>query len=153
MEKSNGIFSGIKSITAENFKQYGVVLELLTDKEKKSNGESQFKVLTTQQNVGWRLAYLIVRTRSLKRLERHPLSMESFEPVRGVSLITVAPKENPEKVETFVLDKPVVLHAGVWHDVLALSEEAEIKITENADIVTEYHNLKSEVVPNLCFKN
>ena len=153
MEKSNGIFSAIKSITPENFQKYGVVLELPSDSEKKSRGESQFKVLTSQPHAGWRLAYLIVRNRTLQRLESHPLSMESFEPVRGVSLIIVAPKENPEKVETFVLDKPVVLYAGVWHDVLTLSEEAEIKITENADIVTEYHNLKSEVVPNLCFKN
>ena len=54
-------------------------------------------------------------------------------------------------METFVLDKPVVLHAGVWHDVLTLSDEAEIKITENAEILTEYFQLKSEVVPKLCF--
>lgn len=153
MEKSNKIFSDIKFMTAENFSEFGILLELPADPEKKEKGESQFKVMTTQQEVGWRLAYLIVRNRSLKRLENHPYSMESFEPVKGVSLLTVAPHDFPEKVQTFVLDKPVVLHAGIWHDLLTLSEEAEIKITENATIVTEYHPLKSEVVPQICFKS
>jgi ureidoglycolate hydrolase len=151
LKKSNGIFSGIDFISEEKFKKYGTVLELPADGKMKARGENQFKILVTQQQVGWRLAYLTVRNRTLKRLENHPYSMESFEPVRGVSLITVAPHESPDAVETFVLDKPVVLNAGVWHDVLALSDEAEIKITENADIVTEYYNLKSEVIPQLIF--
>jgi len=151
LKKSNGTFSGVNFITEDGFKKYGVVLELPAEAAKKRAGENQFKILTVQPETGWRLAYLVVRNRTLKRLENHPLSMESFEPVRGVALLTVAPHENPEAVETFVLDKPVVLHAGVWHDVLTLSEEAEIKITENADIVTEYYNLKEEVSPKLVF--
>jgi len=151
LKKSNGIFSAINSLTAKKFKKYGQILELNSKKNKKNNRVNEFEILVSEANSGWRIAYLILRNRTLKRLERHPESKESFEPVKGVSLIVVAQSNSPEKVETFLLDKPVVLNKGVWHDVLTLSDETEIKITENIEVACEYHPLDSKVVPKLLY--
>jgi hypothetical protein len=36
------------------------------------------------------------------------------------------------------LDKPVILKKGLWHGVVALGDEADIKITENASVRCVY---------------
>jgi hypothetical protein len=36
-----------------------------------------------------------------------------------------------------MLDRPILLHANIWHNVLTLSEESVIKITENEEVDSE----------------
>jgi hypothetical protein len=57
----------------------------------------------------------------------------------------LAEHESPENIRAFLLDKPVCLFEGVWHDVLALSSAAKVKITENLEVRSEYHNLEKPV--------
>jgi hypothetical protein len=40
------------------------------------------------------------------------------------------------------VDKPIVLKKGIWHDVAALSNIAEIKIFENREVNSKYYYLK-----------
>ncbi|MEI6845507.1 MAG: ureidoglycolate lyase [Candidatus Firestonebacteria bacterium] len=144
------IFSKIKFPTKENFKKYGKIIEG-TRKTKGGKG-TQYEVLTNSRSEGWLLAYLIVRNRVSKCIEQHPTSRESFEPVKGVCLLIVAPAKFPKKTETFVLDKPIVLHEGIWHDVVALSKEAEVKIAENNSVPTRKIYFKKPVEPVMLVK-
>ncbi|OGF50197.1 MAG: hypothetical protein A2231_01810 [Candidatus Firestonebacteria bacterium RIFOXYA2_FULL_40_8] len=144
------IFSKIQFPTKENFKKYGKILE--GTKKTHSSKKTQYEVLTGSKSAGWLLAYLVVRNRVSKCIEQHPTSKESFEPVKGICLLIVAPVKAPNKIETFVLDKPIVLDEGVWHDVVALSEEAEVKIAENDDTTTKKIFFEKPVEPVLVTK-
>jgi len=126
----------IKTLTREAFKKYGGILE----PEDKSG---VFTVLCGEkESTGWRIGYVILGPEPVKRLEAHPASMETFEPVYGTSVILVAQKDNPEKPEAFLLDRGVVINKDVWHAVRVLSARAEIKVTENYEVESVYYDLK-----------
>lgn len=138
----------IKYPTKENFKKYGLILES-TKKTTSSKSKTQYEVLTGSKSIGWLLAYLVVRNRSCKSIQQHPTSKESFEPVKGVCILIVAPVKAPKKLEAFVLDKPIVLWDGVWHDVIALSEEAEVKIAENMGVTSKTIYFKKAITASI----
>jgi len=126
----------IKNLTETNFKKYGIIIE---PKDK----NRIFDVLCKEDEpVGWRIGYLVFKPEPVKTLEAHPESMETFEPVKGVSIIILAENKRPEKIEAFLLEKPVCLKKGIWHAILAISENIEIKITENLKVESIYHKLK-----------
>ena len=131
----------IKKINKSNFKPYGWVVEF-PDKALEDKKKNLFcVVLQESSKLGWRIAYLVLRERKIFRLERHPGSFESFEPVKGKSLLYVCNKKDLGQIVCFYLDKPVILKKGLWHGVVALEKEAEIKITENAQVKCLYWDL------------
>ena len=110
----------IKILTHKKMRPYGRIIDgqFLYD-----NGcGDKFGVLLKEKSKGWRIGYLILRKKALIRLESHPDSLETFEPASGKPLIALAPRARPDKPELFLLDKPVVLKKGVWHDVMAVSD-------------------------------
>jgi len=124
----------IKRITKTNFRRYGWVIEY-PDKNKKSEKHNLFRiVLKESASRGWRIAYLIVRDKTIRRLEHHPHSFESFEPIRGKSLLFVSAENLPKKIECFLLDRPIILKKKIWHGIVAQGKEAEVKLTENAEV-------------------
>jgi ureidoglycolate hydrolase len=126
----------IKNLTETNFKKYGIII-------KPKDKNRIFDVLCKEDEpVGWRIGYLVFKPEPVKTLEAHPESMETFEPVKGVSIIILAENKRPEKIEAFLLEKPVCLKKGIWHAILAISENIEIKITENLKVESIYHKLK-----------
>ncbi len=119
-----------KKITALNFKKYGYIIQWEGPENKKEN--NQFRIIIRDFKAkGWRIAYLVVREKQIKFLERHPVSFESFEPVKGKAILYVSNEKVPQVIEAFVLDKPIVLLKGIWHNVLSRTKETHIKITEN----------------------
>lgn len=131
----------LQPITPERFAKFGDVLDWQND-----FGEEGFHIITRAEDpIGWRLAVLLVKHDHITRLERHPTSKESFEPVSGVAVLCLAPPEDPTAVEAFLLDKAIVLNKGVWHDVFALSDEALIKIAENLTVTGEFHEFDAPV--------
>lgn len=135
----------INKIKKENFNKYGWVIEYPGKIDK---SKSQFEIiLTEKKKTGWRIAYLIERKDYIDMLEQHPDSFESFEPVSGKTLIFLSNKKNLKTVECFYLDKPVILGKGVWHNVLTLSKESQIKITENAKVKCIYWFLGGTINP------
>lgn len=78
-------------------------------------------------------------------MECHPSSKESFEPLSGMLLIIVAEHDTPADFEVFLLDKPVCLHAGVWHQVISLAAESQVKIAENYEVESEFFELENEI--------
>jgi ureidoglycolate hydrolase len=126
--------AGIKRINAENFKPFGRIIDCPTELRKDRENNLFYIVVSETQNVGWRIAYLVTRDKTINKLEKHPDTFESFEPVTGKTLIYVANDMNPDAIECFYLDRPVVLKKGIWHGVTTLGEESEVKITENASV-------------------
>jgi ureidoglycolate hydrolase len=130
----------LHKLTHENIKPYGYIIDKRCVKD---NGKgNRFGILLKVKSDGWRIAYLIVRSRTITRIEYHD-SLETFEPVSGRVIIVLATYRNPEKVKVFLLDKPVVLKKGIWHDVAAVSKRAELKIFENRTVGGGYHYLKN----------
>lgn len=135
----------IKKITSRSFKQYGWVIEFpFLPKARKL--DNQFRIILRESaHVGWRIAYLVVRQQYIERLEQHPGSYESFEPVKGKCLLYLCNTKDPYRIVCFHLDKPVVLRKGTWHGVVTLTSEAEIKITENNTVCCKYWDLPSKL--------
>lgn len=78
-------------------------------------------------------------------MECHPTSLESFEPLSGLTVLVVAEHDKPDEYEAFILDKPVCLYKGVWHQVLALTDEAQVKIAENLDVSSKFYDLEKPI--------
>ena len=128
----------IQKITAENFRRYGRLIEY-PKKHLKGKTRNLWRIVATEpKGFGWRIAYLIVRDKRIRRLEHHPYSLESFEPVTGKSLLYVAARQDNDSIECFVLDRPVILKKNIWHGIVTITSETEVKLTENAKVKCVY---------------
>ncbi len=67
----------IETITAESFAPYGKVLQFSGEKP-----DTCFEIIVTEEKSPWRLAMFRVKNTECLRLECHPTSLESFEPVQ-----------------------------------------------------------------------
>lgn len=123
----------LESVTAERFEPFGTVLEFPED------FEGNFRIVDTDAENPWRVAVFRYTNKEIKVIEHHPTSKETFEPLKGCSVLLVAEHETPEDYRAFLLDKPVCLKKGIWHQVLALTPEAEVKITENLEVESVFY--------------
>ncbi|WP_100405823.1 ureidoglycolate lyase [Bacillus solitudinis] len=132
----------LKTITKESFAPFGDVIEV------NRQSKETFQVILAEEDVaGWRIAVSNLSGRGIvKKLGSHPNTRESFEPMNGIAVIIVAEKDSPEVIHAFLLDKPICLHKYVWHATLALSEIAELKITENASNIESLHHTLDQPV-------
>ena len=131
----------IENINRNNFQSFGMLLEFEGD-------ETNFEILVKEEKP-WRLAVFRVWDRGTRVLECHPDSYESFEPLKGIGILLTAKPESPEDYHAFLLDKPVCLKKGVWHQLIALTEEVQVKITENLEVGTSFYELASIIQPVL----
>lgn len=125
----------IRSLTPASIRPYGLIIDSACVKD--DGKRNCFGILLKERSRGWRIGYLVVRERTIRRLERHPDSLETFEPVRGRPVIAFARPKEFRRPRVFLLDKPVVVKKGIWHEVAAVSKEAEIKIFENREVKVE----------------
>ena len=146
MIRSMKKFLPIQTISAATFRPYGRVIHY-PQKNKKSPHHNLFRiVLSDPAAPGWRIAYLIVRDRCIGRLEQHPGSHESFEPISGHSLLFVAGHRRPDAIRCFRLDRPVIVTKGIWHGIVTLGRESEVKLTENARVTCAYWRLEAKLL-------
>ena len=131
----------MRKINSINFKRYGWVIAGPAKKPKDKKNSLFSIVLTEPLKSGWRIAHLLLKDKAATYLERHIDSFESFEPIRGETMIYVAGAKDLKKIKCFYLDKPVILKKGVWHNVITLDTQSEIKITENAKVKCDYWHL------------
>jgi len=134
----------VKKLTAKSIKPYGRIIDRSCVRD--DGRGNRFGILLKEPSRGWRIGYLILRDKFIKRLERHIDSLETFEPVKGKSVIALAKAGKPDSAELLFLDKPVVINKGIWHDVFAVSRVCEIKIFENIEVKTEYYSLIKNLV-------
>lgn len=133
----------LQSVHKENFAKYGRALEFSAD------CREPFEIVITEEREPWRLAVFRYRNKSVKRLECHPTSLESFEPLNGMTVLIVAEHDRPAEYEAFLLDKPVCLYKGIWHQVLSVTDEAQVKIAENLEVNSEFYDLEREIFVNV----
>lgn len=129
----------IYKLTHKNIRPFGWIIDRSCVRDK-GRGNA-FGILLKERSKGWRVAYLVMRTRAINRLEKHPDSIETFEPVKGRAMLALAADKNPGDTKLFFLDKSVALKKGIWHGVAALTKKAEMKIFENREVKTKYHHL------------
>lgn len=127
------------SITPEDFSPYGTIITL------PQNSEEDWYIVDGDSQNPWRIAVFRFRNKEIIQLECHRDSKESFEPLSGVTVLLVASPQAPHQWKAFVLDKSVCLKKGVWHQVLSLTSDAQVKITENNEVSTEFYNLEKTV--------
>lgn len=126
----------LQTISSEAFSCFGKVLEF------PNNETKSFYVVLTEEKSPWRIAVFRYTNKEISTVENHPTSMESFEPLSGVSVLLVAENGTPENYQCFLLDKPVCLYKGVWHQVIAVTPEAQVKITENLEVTSVFHTFE-----------
>jgi len=132
----------IKILEAEGFKPYGMIIPA------RNADDISFDIKLKENASGWRIAILEVTNRTANQLHCHPDSLEVFELVDGSALLLVATAEHPDNMEVFLLDRPVCVNKGIWHCIIALSEKATMKITENLVVNKNVHDI-GEVKPAL----
>ena len=141
MDKRKTIEFPVLTLTPQRFRAYGRMIHY-PNKGKKSPRHNLFRIVLAESGKhGWRIAYLIVRDKKIFRLEQHPRSFESFEPVRGRGLLFVSRSQDLHAIRCFYLDQPVIVHKGIWHGVRTLGREMEIKLTENSLVKCVYWQL------------
>jgi ureidoglycolate hydrolase len=126
----------VESISAGRFAPFGDVLEF------PENVAENFRIIVREESSSWRLAVLRFTRHVIDRIENHASSRESFVPLKGAAILVAAEHEKPAELTAFFLDRPVCLYRGIWHEVLALTTEAQVTITENIDVKSEYFELK-----------
>lgn len=129
----------LQSIHRESFQKYGSVLAFT------EACQEQFEIVVTEEKEPWRLAVFRYQNKEIRRMECHPTSLESFEPLQGITVLVVAEHSAPEQYEAFILDKPVCLKKGIWHQVLALTDEAQVKIAENLEVHSEFFDFQEPI--------
>jgi ureidoglycolate hydrolase len=141
----------IKALTTKNFGKYGRIL-FPTEEENKTIQDHSVAYIVLEKAVskGWLMSHYSVSKRFTDIMENHPNTKETFEPLCGASIIILAHGPTPENPEAFLLDKPVVLYEGVWHDVLALSENATMRINENTEVQSVRQKLPYTIKAELC---
>ena len=137
----------IETITAESFAPNGKVLQFSGEKP-----DTCFEIIVTEEKSPWRLAMFRVKNTECLRLECHPTSLESFETVRGTGNLLAAAPETPHDYHAFLLDCPVCLHKGVWHNMVTLSAETIVKIAENLEVNSEFFELPSPIAAAVILK-
>ena len=120
----------LETLNACDFAPFGTIIEHGFD----TPTGRDFQIVVSAHSTGWTIGILELAQNIAPYLERHLYSQESHEPLSGTSIIIVATPEAPENFRMFLLDKPVCLKEGIWHQVMAISEKAVIKVVENLDV-------------------
>lgn len=127
----------LQNLSPERFETYGRILLPQEGDPAEGDEVAEFTVVVSVPESGWRLGHLRMSSKKVDSLECHENSKESFEPLSGMFVLLVAPHNSPEDLEAFVLDKPVILNEGIWHSVLPITQDAEVKISENEKVDME----------------
>ena len=135
----------MRPLNKNNFRAYGKIVEY-PDKASKGTVRNLWHIVHAEpRSTGWRAAYLILRDKTIGRLECHPKSDETFVPVKGQALMFVAREKDLGKIECFRLTRPIILNKGIWHALVSLTAETEIMIFENNRVSSRYWDLGSRV--------
>lgn len=133
--------STLFSPNPQNFKPFGKIIHYPNPSRRGTTRNLWRIVHTEPARVGWRIAYLVLRDKTIGQMGMHPTSDETFEPLKGHALLFVSKDKDPKNIKCFKLDKPVVLRKGIWHNVLSLTPETHIKICENANVTQKVWRL------------
>ncbi len=139
-----GAIGIIYNLDVADFSRYGRIIGY------DDGNDANFQVQLGEDGpTGWRIAVMKVEAKTISQLHCHPDTLETFEPLSGTAVLFVADRDDCDNIKAFLLDRPVCLHKGIWHGVIALSRRAYIKITENSTVTRADFALKSRLTVDL----
>lgn len=118
----------------DEFKPYGRVLRSGTD--------VNTDLFVNEMSTGWKLAELPVTDREILSMSFHDNTPEAFIPLEGTVLLAVATKEDFSDCKLFLIDRPLIIHASVWHGLAAPNADARLLLVENRTV-----NLRKKAFP------
>lgn len=118
----------------EEFKPYGRVLRSGTD--------VNTDLFVNEAPTGWKLAELPVTDREILSMSFHDNTSEAFIPLEGTVLLAVALQEDFSDCKLFLIDRPLIINASVWHGLAAPNADARLLLVENRTV-----NLKKKALP------
>jgi len=138
----------IEGLSQDKFDSYGRILTP-SDGERPEVSEPEvfdFFLLFKMISSGWQIGYLTIQTKQVDSLERHPNTPEVFVPLRGKAAIIASNDPNEDtSLHAFHLREPVVLRAGVWHNVVHIAGEVSILIIEGVNVIDDYFALNYSI--------
>jgi len=138
------IIPSMKSIlspNSRNFKSFGKIIDY-PNLPKRGTKRNLWRIVHREPaKTGWRIAYLVLRDKTIGQMAAHPTSDETFEPIKGRAVLFVSKDKDLNNIKCFKLDKPLIVRKGIWHNVLTLDVETHIKICENANITQKVWKL------------
>ena len=123
----------LETLSVEGFAPFGTIIEHSFE----NPSGRDYQIVVSAPGQGWVIGILELSKNVAPYLERHLYSQESHEPLSGTSILIVSEPETPDDLRVFLLDKPVCLKEGVWHQAMAISDKAVIKVVENIDVSSE----------------
>jgi ureidoglycolate lyase len=139
-------------LKVETFKPFGNVVDVPATRPLASNEALDYWDMVAELGTeNFEVGFLVTKQRpfEFKNMERHTKTVEMFIPLKGVSILPVAPPievENPnalppvDKVKAFILDgaKAIIMKKGTWHWApFPLSETATFTIILRKDTVKD----------------
>ncbi len=115
--------------TERSFAPFGRVLESLTP--------GFVSLFTVSNATGWQVAVNTVVEDIVASVHRHPATHECFAPLTGRVVMLVAPADDPEALQAFLLTKAVCIFPGVWHSAVAPVGTGQLFICEDAIVAGE----------------
>jgi hypothetical protein len=104
-------------------------------------GKEEFQtVFSAPDAPGWQVGLLRVIHREAPGIHRHLNTDECFSPIRGRTVMLVAPPDAPDEVQAFHLTEPVRINTGVWHTCLTPDEPALVFVCESGTVESETHH-------------
>ena len=136
----------IHALSHEAFAPYGRILVPRNEElpEVTVSNTFDFYVIYKVFSSGWQLGYLTVTSKHVERLECHKTTPEAFVPLPlsgEVALVVSNDPSDESSLLAFRITEPVVLNAGVWHNVLYLAGVPAILIVENPDVTDSFYKL------------
>lgn len=131
----------IRNITSDSFEKYGWILDFSEDIREPVH----FEIICDSDSKGWRIAMYNVRQKTAFELEQHPESMESFEPFSGCGVLLVSADVFSSGIDAFLLDRPICLKKGIWHQLITLSRDCTVKIMENKTVSSNIYKLEKPI--------
>lgn len=127
----------IPKLSDADFVRYGTVV---------ASGDDGYRSLFTEpRSDGWQVALNNLTQGPVTSLHRHNGTAECFAPLKGETGLLVAIEPCFEHVCLYEMLHPVVLRAGIWHELVAISESAQTLICENATVDVQRHELKTTI--------
>lgn len=108
------------------FSAYGRVLRSSTD--------VNTELYRSEEPTGWKLAELPVTDRTIVSMSLHDNTPEAFIPLEGTAVLKVATKSDFSDCKTFLIDRPLVINASVWHGLASPGADARLLLVESKDV-------------------
>lgn len=100
----------------------------------RSSADVNTELYCSDALTGWKLAELPVTDRAVVSMSLHDNTPEAFIPLEGAAVLKVATKPDFSDCKTFLIDRPLVINASVWHGLASPGADARLLLVEGRNV-------------------